>query len=79
MSVTFKKNNEKRKLHICLISGGKDSQATAIFLKNHGIKSTHIFCDTGWEDETTYEFLKEFEEKLGSEIITLKGERTLSN
>jgi 3'-phosphoadenosine 5'-phosphosulfate sulfotransferase (PAPS reductase)/FAD synthetase len=67
---------KKEKLHICLISGGKDSQATAIFLKNHGIKSTHIFCDTGWEDETTYEFLKEFEEKLGSEIITLKGERT---
>lgn len=63
---------KNKKLNICLVSGGKDSQATAIWcLKNNITPIKFLFCDTGWEDDTTYSFLKEFETKLQQEIISL--------
>lgn len=61
------------KLHICLVSGGKDSQATAIWCKNNGINPMFLFCDTGWEDDDTYKFIDDFEIKLKSPIVKIKG------
>jgi 3'-phosphoadenosine 5'-phosphosulfate sulfotransferase (PAPS reductase)/FAD synthetase len=61
-------NNTK---HICLVSGGKDSQATAIWCLKNDIKPMFLFCDTEWEDEVTYQFIKDFEVKLGVEIMRL--------
>lgn len=58
-------------LRICLVSGGKDSQATAIWCLKNDLKPMFLFCDTEWEDEVTYEFIKDFELKLGQEIIRL--------
>lgn len=62
-------------LNICLVSGGKDSQATAIWCLKAGLNPSFVFCDTGWEDDVTYQFIKDFEGKLGTNIITLKGNR----
>ena len=41
-------------LPICLVSGGKDSQATAIWCLKNDVKPMFLFCDTGWEDVVTY-------------------------
>lgn len=58
-------------LPICLVSGGKDSQATAIWCLKNNVKPMFLFCDTEWEDIVTYEFVREFENKLGAEIVRL--------
>jgi len=58
-------------LPICLVSGGKDSQATAIWCLKNDVKPMFLFCDTAWEDEVTYHFIKDFETKLGAEIMRL--------
>jgi hypothetical protein len=34
-------------------------------------KANVSFCDTAWEDEVTYHFIKDFETKLGAEIMRL--------
>lgn len=48
-------------LHIIPISGGKDSQATAIWFRNQiSLENENVvllFCDTGHEAQTTYDFL----------------------
>lgn len=40
-------------------SGGKDSTATGLVLKELGIPFQAIFCDTGWEHQDTYRYLRE--------------------
>ena len=40
-------------------SGGKDSTATCLFLKELGIPFEAVFMDTGWEHKDTYKFLDE--------------------
>lgn len=40
-------------------SGGKDSTAAGLFLKEQGIEFSSIFCDTGWEAKETYKYLRE--------------------
>jgi len=63
--------NECCAMPICLVSGGKDSQATAIWCLKNNIKPLFLFCDTEWEDVVTYDFINEFEKKLGQKIIRL--------
>ncbi len=63
--------NECCAMPICLVSGGKDSQATGIWCLKNNIKPLFLFCDTEWEDVVTYEFINEFEKKLGKKIIRL--------
>jgi len=40
------------------VSGGKDSAATALFLRELGIPCRYVFADTGWEHEDTYAYLR---------------------
>ena len=40
-------------------SGGKDSAAAGLYLKEQGIGFEAIFCDTGWEHQETYRYLRE--------------------
>lgn len=63
--------------HILGISGGKDSAALAIYMKqNHPeIDLEYFFCDTGCELEETYEFLDRLEARLGIKITYLSAER----
>ena len=61
--------------HICGISGGKDSSALAVFLKDDVPEMEYFFCDTGAELPETYEFLNRLEIILGKPISILNSER----
>ncbi len=39
------------------VSGGKDSTATALHLRELGIPCSFVFADTGWEADETYRFI----------------------
>ena len=40
------------------VSGGKDSAAASLYLREQGIEHTRVFADTGWEHPKTYEYLR---------------------
>ena len=46
-------------------SGGKDSTAACLHLKEHEIPFTPVFANTGWEHEQTYEYIQEIEQIIG--------------
>lgn len=64
---------EKRVRHICLLSGGKDSTALALYMKDHypEIDMEYVFNDTHKELEETYEYLSRIEAYLGKKVIRL--------
>ena len=43
---------------IASISGGKDSAAMSLYLRELGIEHDRVFMDTGWEADVTYEYLR---------------------
>ena len=43
---------------VCSVSGGKDSTAMALWMIENEIPFTSIFCDTGWEQAITYEYIQ---------------------
>lgn len=43
---------------IASVSGGKDSTATALHLRDQGIPFRPVFMDTGWEHRDTYAYLR---------------------
>lgn len=47
------------------LSGGKDSVATCLHLKEIGIEHSRVFADTGWENDAVYEHLDYLETVLG--------------
>ncbi len=57
------------------ISGGKDSTALGLFLLENNIKFTPIFCDTGWEHESTYEYIKDVLEPIFGEFQIIRNEK----
>lgn len=62
--------------HIVPISGGKDSQATALWCRqNINAELTYVFNDTGWEDKKTYEHLLYLQENMGIEILVLTNKK----
>jgi 3'-phosphoadenosine 5'-phosphosulfate sulfotransferase (PAPS reductase)/FAD synthetase len=65
-------------LNVVSISGGKDSAATALVaLETMPHESLRfIFCDTGNEHESTYEYVAYMGEHLGIQIDTLRAEFT---
>lgn len=62
--------------HTCLISGGKDSTALAIYMKERhpDIDMEYVFCDTHKELPETYEFLTRVEAYLGKPIVRLSSD-----
>lgn len=66
--------------HVLGISGGKDSAALAIYIKEHypaiHEKIEYFFTDTGAELLEVYSFLDKLEAYLGKEIIRLNSEKT---
>lgn len=64
-------NNKVR--HILNLSGGKDSTALAIYLRDKIPDLEYVFCDTGEELPETYEYLTMLEAYLGRTIVRLKG------
>jgi 3'-phosphoadenosine 5'-phosphosulfate sulfotransferase (PAPS reductase)/FAD synthetase len=67
--------------HILSLSGGKDSTALAIHMKQKGTvpQMEYIFCDTGEELAETYDYLERLEAFLGKKITRLNPDRPFSH
>lgn len=63
-----------RTRHILNLSGGKDSAALAVYLKDRVPELEYVFCDTGKELPETYEYLYRLEAHLGRPIARLTNE-----
>ncbi|MBD0862457.1 phosphoadenosine phosphosulfate reductase family protein [Gordonia sp. zg691] len=61
----------KQVRHICGISGGKDSSALAVYMRDRVPDMEYFFCDTGAELPETYEYLDRLETALGKPIARL--------
>ena len=61
--------------HICGISGGKDSSALAVYLRDTVPEMEYFFCDTGAELPETYEYLTRLQVILGKPIARLNASR----
>lgn len=65
--------------HVLGISGGKDSSALAIHLRDRIPQMEYFFCDTGSELPETYDFLLRLEAALGKPITRLNAERNFDH
>ncbi|TDD44206.1 phosphoadenosine phosphosulfate reductase [Nonomuraea terrae] len=61
--------------HVLGISGGKDSSALAIYMRDRVPEMEYFFCDTGAELPETYEYLNRLEAALGKPIERLNSSR----
>ena len=61
--------------HVCGISGGKDSSALAIYMRDRVPQMEYFFCDTGAELPETYEYLNKLEVVLGKPIARLNSDK----
>jgi 3'-phosphoadenosine 5'-phosphosulfate sulfotransferase (PAPS reductase)/FAD synthetase len=66
--------NEKRVRHILSLSGGKDSAALAIYLRDRVPDMEYIFSDTRKELPETYEYLDRIAAYLGKEVNRLNAD-----
>jgi 3'-phosphoadenosine 5'-phosphosulfate sulfotransferase (PAPS reductase)/FAD synthetase len=66
---------ENRIRHILGISGGKDSAALAVYMRDRVPDMEYVFADTDKELEETYQFLSLLEAYLGRPIVRLNAER----
>jgi 3'-phosphoadenosine 5'-phosphosulfate sulfotransferase (PAPS reductase)/FAD synthetase len=68
-------NNVDGVRHVLGISGGKDSSALAIHMRDKVPQMEYFFCDTGAELPETYDFLNKLEAALGKKIARLNATR----
>ena len=61
--------------HVCGISGGKDSSALAVYMRERVPDMEYFFCDTGAELPETYAYLAKLEVVLGKPIARLNSTR----
>lgn len=61
--------------HILSLSGGKDSAALAIFMRDKVSRMEYVFCDTNKELPETYDYLNQIEAYLGQKIIRIEASR----
>ena len=66
---------EKKTVHVLGISGGKDSAALAIYMRDRVPEMQYFFCDTGEELPETYDYLSMLETYLGKPIKRLNPDR----
>jgi len=59
--------------HIACLSGGKDSTALAIFMRDKISEMEYVFCDTDKELDETYTYLNQVEAFLGKKIVRLNA------
>lgn len=62
----------KRERHILSLSGGKDSTALAVYLRDRIPNLEYVFCDTEKELPETYAYLDRVEAFLGKKIVRLR-------
>lgn len=68
-------NNQKPVRHLLGISGGKDSAALAIYMRDKIPEMEYFFADTGAELPETLEFVDLMEDYLGKKIIRINAGR----
>ncbi len=61
--------------HVLGLSGGKDSAALAVYMRDRVPAMEYFFCDTGSELPETYEYLERLEVYLGKRIARLNSGR----
>jgi len=61
--------------HILSLSGGKDSAALAVYMRDREPAMEYVFCDTQKELPETYEYLSRIEAYLGRPVVRLNAER----
>jgi 3'-phosphoadenosine 5'-phosphosulfate sulfotransferase (PAPS reductase)/FAD synthetase len=66
---------EKKVRHILSLSGGKDSSALAVFMKDRVPGMEYVFCDTKKELDETYDYLDKLQAFLGKPIVRLYDDR----
>lgn len=59
--------------HILCMSGGKDSTALALYMRDRVQDMEYVFCDTDKELTETYEYLNRVEAFLGKKIVRLNA------
>lgn len=59
---------------IVSLSGGKDSTATALHLRELGVPFAAVFADTGWESDVTYAYIDEVLVPAIGPITTVRAE-----
>ena len=62
---------EQKVRHLLGLSGGKDSSALAVYMRDRVPEMEYFFTDTGKELPETYEFLDRLEAFLGKPIVRL--------
>ncbi len=65
-------HDEKAYRHILSLSGGKDSTALALYMRDRVPNMEYVFCDTEKELSETYDYLEKLEVFLGKTIIRIK-------
>lgn len=60
---------------VASVSGGKDSTAMALHLRELNIPFRPVFMDTGWESSATYAYIDEVLEPLIGPIVRLRSAR----
>jgi hypothetical protein len=65
--------------HVLGISGGKDSAALALYLRDRIPQMEYFFCDTGAELPETYDYLVRLEAALGKPIARLNADRSFDH
>ena len=65
--------------NVCGISGGKDSSALAVYLRDKIPDMEYFFCDTGAELPETYAYLAKLEVVLGKPIVKLNSTRSFDH
>jgi len=71
--------HEPKTIHVLGISGGKDSAALAVYMRDRVPDMHYYFCDTGEELQETYDYLSVLETYLGKPIKRLNPERPFSH
>lgn len=64
----------KKVRHILSLSGGKDSAALAIYMRDRIPEMEYIFSDTQKELPETYEYLDRISSYLGKEVVRLNAD-----
>lgn len=66
---------QKQTRHILSLSGGKDSTALALYMRDRIPDMEYVFCDTGEELQETYDYLERIEAHLGKAVTRLNPDR----
>lgn len=65
MTVRNDPPDPRSRLVVANVSGGKDSTAVCLYLREQGIDHRRVFADTGWEHPETYRYIDRIEKVIG--------------